>query len=311
MLDDRSVLAHLRREYHKKIFDQILGCRIEKVESLGTKKPGRVAKKAATSRILTNADKKVAAGVDIADKMAEIIGIPLCSRPPDGQKAGALFTQFSMEFLQAVFEHLQHVRPGTWRFSTYQGTVGIGTYEQYCHLQELDELIKKHPELETALGSDYIIKPDIVVSREPLPDDVIDADKTFIERCSKGIPAYTNLRAANLAANAMLMHASVSCKWTMRSDRSQNSRTEALNLMRHRKGRAPHICVVTMEPAPSRLVSIAMGTGDIDCTYHAALHELVEGALATRHVDAVDTLRVMIEGKRLKDISDLPFDLAI
>lgn len=31
-------------------------------------------------------------------------------------------------------------------------------------------------------------------------------------------------------------HASISAKFTMRSDRAQNSRTEALNLIRNRKG---------------------------------------------------------------------------
>jgi hypothetical protein len=311
MDDGNSVLTALRREYHKKIFDQILGYRTEKVEKVVKAKPGKEIVKDVSMRILSNADNKVPAGVDIASKMAEIIDLPLCTSQPKGQQSGAMFTRFTMEFVQAVFEHLQHVRPGKWKFTTSQGAAGIGNYEQYTHLQELDELIKKHPELETALGSDYLIKPDIVVSREPLPDDILDTTKKFIERRPKGIPAHTGLRANNLPANALLMHASISCKWTMRSDRSQNSRTEALNLMRHRKGRTPHICVVTMEPAPSRLVSIAMGTGDVDCTYHAALHELVEGARATRHVDAVDTLRVMIEGKRLKDISDLPFDLAI
>jgi hypothetical protein len=330
MNDSQVVLLKLRREYHQKICDQILGYRTERAEklivpgggeilayptedaeSIVAEVSGKVKKKSVPVRILSNADKKVPAGIDLAQKMSDIIGLPLCAKPPDGQRAGALFTQFTMEFVQAVFEHLQHVRPGKWKFSTSQGRVGIGGYEQYRHLKQLDELAKKYRELETALGSDYFIKPDIVVSREPLSDDTLDQSKNFIERKANGLPSHTNLRASNLPPNTLLMHASISCKWTMRSDRSQNSRTEALNLMRNRKGRAPHIAVVTMEPAPSRLVSIAMGTGDVDCTYHAALHELMKGAVATRHEDATDTLKAMVEGQRLKDISDLPFDLAI
>lgn len=73
-----------------------------------------------------------------------------------------------------------------------------------------------------------------------------------------------------------ILHASISAKWTMRSDRAQNSRTEALNLIRNRKGRLPHIVVVTGEPLPSRLASLAFGTGDIDCVYHFALYELID-----------------------------------
>ena len=108
-----------------------------------------------------------------------------------------------------------------------------------------------------------------------------------------------------------MLHASISSKWTIRSDRAQNSRTEALNLIRNRKGRLPHIVVVTAEPLPSRLASIALGTGDIDCVYHAMLYELVESVKEVGLEDSLEMLNIMIDGKRLKDISDLPLDLAI
>ncbi len=88
-------------------------------------------------------------------------------------------------------------------------------------------------------------------------------------------------------------------------------RTEALNLIRSRKGALPHIVVVTGEPLPSRLASIALGTGDIDCTYHFALYEFVESVRKRGGEDAWDILTTLIEGKRLKDISDLPLDLVV
>lgn len=71
------------------------------------------------------------------------------------------------------------------------------------------------------------------------------------------------------------------------------------------------IVVVTAEPTPSRLASIALGTGDIDCVYHFALYELQETVKALGMGDAADLLAVMVDGKRLKDISDLPLDLAV
>lgn len=97
----------------------------------------------------------------------------------------------------------------------------------------------------------------------------------------------------------------------MRSDRAQNSRTEALGLIRNRKGKLPHIAVVTGEPLPSRLASLALGTGDIDCLYHFALYELIEAVQTCHAEDAMDMLDILTSGKRLKDISDLPLDLAI
>jgi hypothetical protein len=69
--------------------------------------------------------------------------------------------------------------------------------------------------------------------------------------------------------------------------------------------------VVTAEPTPSRLASIALGTGDIDCVYHFALYELQETVKELGMTDAEDLLAVMVNGKRLKDISDLPLDLAV
>lgn len=97
----------------------------------------------------------------------------------------------------------------------------------------------------------------------------------------------------------------------MRSDRAQNSRSEALNLIRNRKGRTPHIVVVTAEPLPSRLASLALGTGDLDFVYHIALPELRSAVKKFGSPDSRECLDIMINGKRLRDISDLPLDLAV
>jgi NgoMIV restriction enzyme len=73
----------------------------------------------------------------------------------------------------------------------------------------------------------------------------------------------------------------------------------------------PHVAVVTAEPLPSRLASIALGTGDIDCVYHSALYELQNAIAALNLDDAGEMLAVMVNGSRLKDISDLPLDIAV
>ena len=69
--------------------------------------------------------------------------------------------------------------------------------------------------------------------------------------------------------------------------------------------------VVTAEPLPTRLAAIALGTGDVDCVYHFALHEMREAIEEIDNEDQMDMLKIMLEGKRLRDISDLPFDLAM
>lgn len=45
--------------------------------------------------------------------------------------------------------------------------------------------------------------------------------------------------------------------------------------------------------------------------YHFALYELQETVKALGMDDATDMLAVMVKGNRLKDISDLPLDLAM
>jgi hypothetical protein len=68
---------------------------------------------------------------------------------------------------------------------------------------------------------------------------------------------------------------------------------------------------VTGEPTPNRIASVAMGTGEIDCVYHIALPELIETVHALSMDDACDLVMTMVDGKRLRDISDLPLDLVV
>ena len=128
--------------------------------------------------------------------------------------------------------------------------------------------------------------------------------------CASPVACWSPLRSSNRPKMSLILHASISCKWSMRSDRAQNIRTEALNLIRNRKGNTPHITAVTAEPLPARLASLALGTGDLDCVYHFALPELREAVEKVAGEDQLEMLLGMIDGRRLRDISDLPFDLA-
>lgn len=240
----------------------------------------------------------------IVTKLEGEIGIGHIS----GQTSGKLFEDLVLEFLSGSFTQLAELRPGNWKIQTVKKRekLFISQFEQYAHLLILDQAARANPQLAAALGSDYTIAPDIVMFRRPEPDPNLN-EKTFL--VDDESVTHASLRAKN--QNRPILHASISCKWTIRSDRSQNSRTEALNLIRNRKGRSPHIVVVTAEPLPSRLASIALGTGDIDCVYHFALYELIAAVEEGGWEDAAEMLRILVEGKRLRDISDLPLDLAI
>lgn len=255
----------------------------------------------------SNADRASSPSVQIASEVLARLGGSSEKPKLAGQSSGREFEKACRTFIESTFLRIGHLRPGRWRLlPDGAGPASIEGCEQFAHLLKLDRLAKENPEIRAVLGNDYTITPDILMVRMPEPDEAIEAGQRVL---GAGRSMQAPLRAG---VNSLpLLHASISCKWTLRSDRAQNARTEALNLIRNRKGRVPHIVVVTAEPMPGRLASIALGTGDLDCIYHFALYELREALHQSGYGDSIELMDAMVEGNRLKDISDLPFDLAI
>jgi hypothetical protein len=159
----------------------------------------------------------------------------------------------------------------------------ITHFAQYQHLTALDTLILQYPNLRVSVGRDYLIKPDVTVGLKA-------------NRAINGFP---------------FLHAAVSCKWTIRSDRVQNVRHEFNQMIRHRRGRQPHLVTVTAEPLPSRLASIARGTGEVDATYHIAFDELAAAVAASKNAGQQQAWNEVVGQGRLKNFNDLANDLII
>lgn len=154
------------------------------------------------------------------------------------------------------------------------------SFAQFRHLGALQELFDNNPALRTAAPRDYQVKSDIHVG--------VDRDGSGPE----------------------LLHAAVSCKWTIRSDRVQNVRHEFATLVRNRRGRLPHLVLVTAEPLPSRLISIARGTGEVDAVYHL-LFDVMETVLPECGTteEQLDHWRELVEQERVKSYGRLVKDL--
>ena len=168
-------------------------------------------------------------------------------------------------------------------FSVRQPGQKIWDFQQYAHLARLQQLIDEDETnvLAIAIGGDYTVDPDVTVGE---PVDRFD------------LP---------------LLHASVSCKLTLRSDRAQNMRLEAAILVKHRKGRQPHIVAVTAEPLPTRLASLTQGTGDLDAVYHVSLPQLVQAVDEVGTSDQQRALEVMVGQERLLPFEDLVPNLSV
>jgi hypothetical protein len=135
----------------------------------------------------------------------------------------------------------------------------------------VDRLVRANPELRITVGTDYLIRPDVTVALGGLTT-------------ASGLPP---------------LHAAISCKWTIRSDRVQNIRHECLQMIRHRRGRQPHLVTVTAEPLPSRLASIARGTGEVDAVYHIAYDALDASVTAHANLEQKEAWREVVGQRRL------------
>jgi len=261
-------------------------------------------------RVPSMADGDSKPSVSIASAMARRLSPTVRSTRLDGQTAGKIFEEEVTTFLRTTFPLLSSIRPGNWEVTRITGTSKsvIGDYEPYRHLEKLSQAVKNDRTLGALIGDSYAILPDVVVTRGPETDTQINASQPqdFVDDT---LAHRTIIRQSNNPSR--ILHAVVSCKWTMRSDRAQNTRSEALSLVRGRKGRLPHIVAVTAEPLPSRLASLALGTGDLDMVYHLALHELMDAVDAEGDDTSKDLIETMVEGQRLRDIADLPLDLTV
>jgi hypothetical protein len=296
-------LSTVRAAYHRQMHHTLFGRRSRGGKAVSETVEGT------SFPVYTNADSHNSVSVVLCAGVADRLRIPRTLIGSQGSTLGTLFEEATESFVEEslrLFSHLSklqlHVNRGG----------AIADYAQFAHLATVEERVRKDPELEAALGSDYLVDPDILIGVDPLPDALLSRGGANL---TKNIAGHASVRAAN--SSLPILHASISCKWTMRRDRNQNARLEALNLVRNRKGRLPHIATVTMECDPEILASLALGTGDIDCVYHGALHELVDAAdeAATdwggKWIGKRESLNRMVAGSRLRDISDLPLDLIL
>lgn len=185
---------------------------------------------------------------------------------------------------QLVGDHLAGVLPTLDAERIWQVERGqvITSFVQYAHLEEIDRLVRANPDLRITVGRDYLIRPDITVG----------------------------LLDTQVMGSSPFLHAAISCKWTIRSDRVQNIRHECNQMIRHRRGRQPHLVTVTAEPLPSRLASIARGTGEVDAVYHIAFDELANAVEKHANADQHEAWNECVGQRRLLSYEALAETLA-
>ncbi|WP_244184238.1 NgoMIV family type II restriction endonuclease [Streptomyces cellostaticus] len=152
---------------------------------------------------------------------------------------------------------------------------------------EIQMADERRRELLNLMGEESLLNLDITVSRE-----------------------LTN----TVEHSAPLRHlvAGLSLKWTLRTDRAQDCRSQGAKMAALRRGRMPHFAAVTMEPRPAMLALLARGAGDVDCVYHLhlpalsdALDEYCSGTKRKPRLAIRDNFRRMRDQRRIRDYDEL------
>ena len=102
----------------------------------------------------------------------------------------------------------------------------------------------------------------------------------------------------------------LSLKWSLRTDRAQDCRSQGAKMAALRRGRMPHFAVVTMEPRPYMLNLLGGGSGEVDCVYHLDLPALTAAIEETcvgnpRRRATLETFNRLVAQRRLRDWDEL------
>jgi hypothetical protein len=219
-----SIFQEARRQFHAALL----------ASGLLSIKTRTSPQKGLPPRFPSNADGNSAMSIRLAQTIYDRIQ---SESTPGGRRVGRIsgnkFGQITRSFVQETFGGLEALRPGKWDYS-YR-----------------EEAIFKS-EIAVLLASDYAVQADILIVRELESDEHINAERRIVDRT---VAVRSSLRERNNSEG--VLHACISCSWTLRD------RSEVLSISRNRKGRAPYVAVVTGEPLPSRLASVALGTSNI------------------------------------------------
>lgn len=140
--------------------------------------------------------------------------------------------------------------------------------------------------------------------------DDTESRRVLIEQVGEESLLKLDVTAAMPGAGQPTLEVGLSLKWSLRTDRAQDCRSQGAKMSALRRGRMPHFAAVTMEPRPYMLNLLGGGSGEVDCVYHLdlpaltlAVHEVCSGKPQRRK--ALSTFHRLVDQRRLRDYDDL------
>lgn len=238
-----------------------------------------------TRGLPSNSDPGNQTSIAIGLALAEVTGAPKNLPRLDSRSAQIEFERQTAQFTVAAFSHVAELAHADWSIEVASSDDDSGGHD---YLREVRDAAVTDDRLARILFDDCTLSPSSFIARQVRWD-------------GGGCPSLT--RPADVRASEL--EAMLACKWTIPRDIGER----AVNLLRSSERLSVHRAIVTAEPLPSRLAAIAFGTGS-QCIYHVALHELQSVLGQGQWYDAMDTLEVLINERRIGDISALPIHVA-
>lgn len=204
----------------------------------------------------------------------------------------------------------------------------VNTFQQYRHVGAFSD-ITAEPSLAftkawkrfAAEARKRIVTPQSAVARlQRLIEDVESAtaadvqlrQKVLDEIGAESLLKLDVVEARTQPAHLPELEIGLSLKWSLRTDRAQDRRSQGAKLSALRRGRMPHFAAVTMEPRPYMLYLLGGGSGDVDCVYHLHLRALkaaIDEVYGSRTDKTSQRIRArfqrLIEQRRVRDYDEL------
>ncbi len=248
--------------------------------------------------------------VALTESILEKIMHERSNKPKSSDIANSILMRYTLQFLRDAFDEIGINGLNGSFLSVNDAIKSMIRFDDYKAVTKLVKHLNRDASLRRTIGGDYLITPDLTVAKKLSNTIGFCADNAHIPAAEVDSQAikHEQPRFVRPPLDYKTLHASISCRWTIRFDRSVSCRASPLNLIRSKSGKRPYIAVVTFEPFSWSIGSMAIG--GIDCIYHGALYELIDATGKGDDPDSVAKLIMLVNARRLRDISDLPFDLA-
>lgn len=262
-------------------------------------------------------DASNALSVEIGEALFAILGVERTTEPVEDEPTGGVFARRVVEDLIEQVGHIDDLAVVPER--------RLYAFEQYRHVGALQELRQG-----SSVGFNRAWNRLAKYVRRTTPATNLEHVESLIAE----VEAQSELQATRLKAlvdelgdesllgldvtvsrtedERFLPHLEVglSLKWSLRTDRAQDCRSQGAKMSALRRGRMPHFAALTMEPRPYMLNLLGGGSGDVDCVYHLDLPSLTRAVEevyvgSPQRLKGRDMFRRLVDQHRLKDYEDL------